>query len=92
MTSHDRARDETKLGPTELAVLRVLVDRIGKVTGRPDLNRLAGIEGATRRSDAALVLIRRCLGEGSIITVRRRGWMLHGDALDAARSLLDSVS
>ena len=83
---------EIKLGPAEVAVLRVLVDRVGKVTGRHDLNRLAGLDGTARRSDAALVLIRRCLGDGAVVTVRRRGWMLENDALPAAAALLDSVS
>ncbi len=82
---------DVKLGPTEVAVLRVLLSRTGKVTGRADLNRLAGIEGSPRRSDAALVLVRRALGEGAVVTVRRRGWMLHTDSLERARSLLDSL-
>ncbi|MEY2967906.1 MAG: hypothetical protein RIQ64_533 [Actinomycetota bacterium] len=82
---------DVKLGPTEVAVLRVLLSRAGKVTGRSDLNRLAGIEGSPRRSDAALVLVRRALGEGAIVTVRRRGWMLQTDSLGRATTLLDSL-
>ncbi|MBM3729493.1 MAG: hypothetical protein FJW44_01555 [Actinobacteria bacterium] len=78
------------LGPAETAVLRVLVDRVGRVTGRPDLNRLAGLDGSERRCDAALVTLRRLLGPGSIKTIRRRGWMLSEQSVDSARFLLDS--
>lgn len=92
MTKIPATRAETKLGPAEIAVLRVLVDRAGKVTGRHDLNRLAGLDATTRRSDVALVPLRRVLGEGSIVTIRRRGWMLHNDAASAARALLDSIT
>ncbi|MFM7409301.1 MAG: hypothetical protein ACKO8T_11445 [Actinomycetota bacterium] len=80
------------LGPAETAVLRVLVDRVGRVTGRHDLNRLAGLDGSERRCDAALVLVRRVLGEGAVVTVRRRGWMLRAESAGAARALLDSLS
>lgn len=80
------------LGPAETAVLRVLVDRAGRVTGRHDLNRLAGLDGSERRCDAALVLVRRALGEGAVVTVRRRGWMLRTESADAARALLDSLA
>lgn len=92
MTTTPGANNAVKLGAVEIAVLRVLVERAGRVTGRDDLNRLAGLDGTQRRSDAALVLIRRCLGEGSIVTVRRRGWMLHDDAASSARALLDSLT
>lgn len=78
------------LTSSDLAVLRVLVERAGKVTGRHDLNRLAGLSGSERRCEAVLVLLRRALGEGAIATIRRRGWMLTLDAVPAARSLLDS--
>lgn len=78
------------LTPNDLAVLRVLVERAGKVTGRHDLNRLAGLTGSERRCEAVLVLLRRALGDGAITTIRRRGWMLALDATPAARALLDS--
>jgi DNA-binding winged helix-turn-helix (wHTH) protein len=80
------------LGPAETAVLRVLVDRAGRVTSRLDLNRFAGLDGSERRCDAALVLVRRALGDGAVVTVRRRGWMLREESVDAARSLLDSLT
>ncbi len=92
MTGTDGSKDAQRLGPAEVAVLRVLVARAGKVTGRHDLNRLAELEGSTRRCDAALVALRRALGEGSILTVRRRGWMLRNETAEVARVLLDSSS
>ena len=73
-------------------MLRVLVDRVGRVTGRHDLNHLVGFDGSERRCDAALVLVRRVLGEGAVVTVRRRGWMLRKESLGAACTLLDSLS
>jgi len=80
------------LGPAETAVLRVLIDRAGRVTGRHDLNRLAGLDGSERRCDAVLVALRRLLGPDSIKTIRRRGWILSEQSVDAARILLDSRS
>ncbi len=92
MTSPHPSPSDARFGPAETSVLRVLVDRAGKVTGRRDLNRLAGLDGSDRRCDAALVLVRRALGDGAIVTVRRRGWMLRKESSDAARALLDSLS
>ena len=80
------------LPAADAAVLRVLVERAGKVTGRHDLNRLAGLTGSARRCEAVLVGLRRSLGEGAIVTIRRRGWMLQPEAADSARALLDSLS
>jgi len=90
VTDTNSPSDDPRLGPAEVAVLRVLVERAGKVTGRHDLNRLADLGGSSRRCDAALVALRRALGEGSILTVRRRGWMLKKETAEAARMLLDS--
>lgn len=90
MTTARETPTDIRLGPAEVAVLRVLVDRAGKVTGRHDLNRMAGLEGSGRRCDAALVLLRRALGPDAIRTVRRRGWMLSSESVTRAQFLLDS--
>jgi DNA-binding winged helix-turn-helix (wHTH) protein len=78
------------LSEKDLAVLRVLVERAGKVTDRTSLNRLAGLTGTPRRCETILVTLRRALGEASIVTIRRRGWMLADTALPLARRLLDT--
>jgi hypothetical protein len=76
-------------GRQERAVLAALVDCQGRVVGRRELARRAGIaELSERRCDSLLVTIRRELGPTSIITVRRRGWMLAEHAIDAATALL----
>lgn len=80
---------DARLGPNELAVLRVLVDNAGRVVSRLDLARRAGIaDRGTRRCDSLLVTVRRALGPESIRTVRARGWMLELAAHDRAVSLL----
>lgn len=78
------------LSDKERAVLRVLVDRAGKVTDRASLNRLAGLSGTPRRCETVLVTLRRALGDHAIVTVRRRGWMLEESTLPDARRLLDT--
>jgi DNA-binding winged helix-turn-helix (wHTH) protein len=92
MTTSQPLPSDVRLGATEAAVLGVLLQRVGKVTGRHDLNRLARLEGSDRRCDAALVPVRRALGDDAIVTIRRRGWMLRKEATAAARALLDSIS
>ncbi|MBU3717466.1 MAG: helix-turn-helix domain-containing protein, partial [Actinobacteria bacterium] len=63
------------LGPHDLAVLRVLVDCQGRVIGRSEIARRAGLtELNQRRSDSILVTLRRTLGATAIRTVRGRGW------------------
>lgn len=60
--------------------------------GRRELARRAGIaELSERRCDSVLVTVRRQLGATSIITVRRRGWMLAEHAIDAATTLLAEI-
>lgn len=88
--------DKTTLDPVsplsdkDRAVLRVLVERAGKVTDRVSLNKLAGLTGTPRRCETILVTLRRALGDDAIVTVRRRGWMLTEAALPRARGLLDT--
>lgn len=71
--------DSVEHPPTllDLQILRLLVESQGKIVGRDFLARQTGLQSASaRRVDASLVSIRRWLGADSIVTVRRRGWML----------------
>jgi DNA-binding winged helix-turn-helix (wHTH) protein len=79
------------LSEADLAVLRVLVDRSGKITSRDDLNKLAGLGGSQRRCEAVLVNLRKALGDGAIVTIRRRGWMLDNSVATIAVALLNSL-
>lgn len=90
MTTGTTLQGDNKLGMGDVAVLRVLVERAGRVTGRHDLNRLAGFDGTARRCEVALVAIRRVLGAEAIVTVRRRGWMLDAQAVETAAALVES--
>ena len=77
------------LGTQERAVLSVLLDNCGRVLGRRELARQAGMsELSERRCDSVLVGIRRALGQDAIVTVRRRGWMLSPEAVGRARDTL----
>ena len=77
------------LSETDLSILRVLSDAKGKVVSRESILRLAGLDNvSTRRADASLVVLRKVLGPDSVITVRRRGWMLSDEAHKAAEKLL----
>lgn len=70
-------------------MLTVLLTHQGRVLGRRELARQAGLgELSERRCDSVLVGIRRLLGPEAIRTVRSRGWMLDLAAVDAARKLL----
>ena len=63
------------LSVQEVAVLSVLVSAGGRVVGRDELQRRAGLSHRTpRRCDAVIVRLRRALGPESIATVRGRGW------------------
>ncbi len=79
------------LSEVDLAVLRVLVHRAGRITSREDLNKLAGLSGSQRRCEAVLVNLRRALGEGAIVTIRRRGWMLDNSVAAIAVTLINSL-
>ena len=79
------------LSEVDLAVLRVLVHRAGRITSREDLNKLAGLSGSQRRCEAVLVNLRRALGDGAIVTIRRRGWMLDNSVAAVAVTLINSL-
>ena len=77
------------LSETDLSILRVLLDARGRVVSRDSLLRLAGLNNVSaRRADSSLVVLRKVLGADSVITVRRRGWMLSDEAHKAAEKLL----
>jgi DNA-binding winged helix-turn-helix (wHTH) protein len=78
----------------EHAVLSILLDNAGRVVGRREIARSAGLaELSERRCDSLLVQVRRQLGADSIITVRRRGWMLAPHRVqDAVALLADDAS
>jgi DNA-binding winged helix-turn-helix (wHTH) protein len=79
----------TALGAQERAVLRILVEQGGRVISRHELARRCGLtELHERRCDSILVHVRQALGPDSIVTVRRRGWMLQPDAVERAVALL----
>ena len=74
----------------EVDVLRVLLDRAGRVVARSTLASLAGLDGLnSRRVDAIMVELRRSLPVGAIVTVRRRGWMIDPAHHDTARQLVE---
>lgn len=58
----------------------VLASRSGRVVGRAELIRRAGLTGlGPRRCDALIAGIRDRIGSERLLTVRRRGWMLVPD-------------
>ena len=82
---------DTSLSHTDLAVLRVLVESPDRIVGRETIIRRAGLDSVSmRRADASIVVLRRVLGADSIITVRRRGWMLALDYLAEATTLMNN--
>ena len=48
-------------------------------------------ELSPRRCDAALVGIRRALGDDAVVTVRRRGWRLNPDVMALAVAVIASL-
>ena len=83
---------EIRLGERERAVLAALVDNSERVVDRDRLRRDAGLtELNPRRCDAALVSIRRALGDDAVVTVRRRGWRLNPDVVAVAMALIASL-
>lgn len=80
------------LSPTELAVLKTLVESRGRVVGRTHIARESGIGvSGSRRVDSCLVSLRRTLGADTLLTVRRRGWMLTAAGIAVAVELLQSL-
>ncbi|MEO7371877.1 MAG: helix-turn-helix domain-containing protein, partial [Ilumatobacteraceae bacterium] len=78
-----------RLGEQERSVLSVLLANTGRVVSRRELARRAGLADLSeRRCDSLLVAIRGALGPQSVVTVRSRGWMLSGEAIDAASTLV----
>lgn len=68
------------LSEHERAVYQVLATEAGRVLGRGEIARRAGIANlSTRRCDSLIVGIRRVVGAQRVVTVRRRGWMLLAD-------------
>jgi DNA-binding response OmpR family regulator len=77
-----------RLGEQERSVLGVLIANRGRVVGRRELARRAGLANLSeRRCDSLLVAIRRVLGKESLVTVRSRGWMLNEEAIAAAEAV-----
>ena len=73
-------------------MLAVLVANRGRVLGRRELARQAGMADLSeRRCDGVLVGLRRILGSEAIVTVRSRGWMLAEASFVAAQQLVDST-
>lgn len=80
------------LSTTDSAVLQVLREHAGRIVGRATINRQAGLDHCTeRRCDSAIVSLRRVLGQDSIVTVRRRGWMLTDGGAGRATDLLGPI-
>jgi DNA-binding response OmpR family regulator len=78
-----------RLSGTERAVLDVLLHSPGRVVSRATILRRAGLDHCDeRRCDSAIVSIRKVLGLESIITVRRRGWMLAECGIERAADLI----
>ena len=81
-----------RLSRADRAVLRVLSENRQRVLGRESIVRLAGLDRSNpRRCDAAIVVLRRLLGPDSILTVRRRGWMLTEEGSSAAERQLGTA-
>jgi DNA-binding response OmpR family regulator len=78
-TSHE-AQPTTESPPQltiqEQQIVAALQAANGRVVGRTELARAAGIAPQGRRIDVLLVNVRRTLGADSIVNVRNRGWRL----------------
>jgi DNA-binding response OmpR family regulator len=65
------------LTPREAALLEALERHRGAVVSRATLAAETGLQDlSVRRVDALVSGVRRALGDGTIVTVRGRGWRL----------------
>jgi DNA-binding winged helix-turn-helix (wHTH) protein len=65
------------LGNQQRAVLTVLARKPGRVVTSEELAAVVGLPAMTpRRADVVMNGINEVLGEGTIVDVPRRGWML----------------
>lgn len=89
---HASGAMDLRLGPGERAVLAALVGNAGRVVDREQLRRDAGLDQLSpRRCESMLVGIRRALGPGAIVTVRRRGWRLNPEATAMALAIVSAL-
>ena len=92
MADEPAGAGDVRLGPRERAVLAVLARHGGRVIARDRLRHDAGLDDLNpRRCDSAVVAIRRVLGPGAVVTIRRRGWRLSPDAVALAMAIVASV-
>lgn len=78
---------------SDIAILNALVVNKGRILDRSSILKSAGLQSSTsRKCDASLVSLRKALGPDSIVTVRRRGWMLSENAIVTAMTLLSAVA
>jgi DNA-binding winged helix-turn-helix (wHTH) protein len=75
----------------EVVLLQTLLANQGRVVARTELARAVGLRQQARRVDVHLVNVRRALDD-SLINVRGRGWMVHGDyaVTEACQNELDA--
>lgn len=85
----NHASHDVILSVTDRAILRVLTESPQRIVGRESLVRLAGLDNeSARRADGSVVVLRRAMGQNSIINVRARGWMLSDEAFIVATNIL----
>jgi DNA-binding response OmpR family regulator len=70
------------LSSTQFEVLGILVANLGKVTSRAELVGLTGVQHS-RSIDVAISTLRKQIGRDFIRNVRKRGWVVVPEALEA---------
>jgi DNA-binding response OmpR family regulator len=65
---------ESSLSAQEQLIVTTLCSANGRVVGRTELARVAGVPPQGRRIDVLLVNVRRVLGADRVVNVRNRGW------------------